>query len=104
VNTQEGGGCKMLFRYKKQIDIMEEIELQVPYYFEEIEDGYRNFGKVTRTKVVEIAFGDYEKSREVKIERRDAPETHLDYILRYCVVSTEEKFEAARKEALDFLA
>lgn len=92
----------MKLRYEKDVKVMEEIELEVPYYYEEIEKGYRKFGKVTDGKIIDISFGEYKSGREVKVEKWDAPETELDYILRYCTESTKEKFEAARKEALGF--
>lgn len=95
----------MLFKYKKEVPEMAEIELKVPYYYEEISDTeYKMFGKLTDKEIVEVSFGYYKKSTEVRIEKYFLPEEHLDYIFKYHVKSTKEKFDAAKKEAKEFLA
>lgn len=84
---------------------MDEVELEVPYYYEEISDAdYRMFGKIGSQAegVIEFEFYAGKKGKEVNIEKYYDPATQLDYILKYCTESTKEKFEDAKQEALDF--
>lgn len=84
---------------------MEEVDIEVPYYYEENSDSdYRKFGKIVSQSegCIEFEFFECQKDKEVNIEKYYDPTTQLDYILKYCTESTEEKFEAAKQEALDF--
>ena len=94
----------MLFKYKKEVSEMAEIELQVPYYYEEISDTeYKMFGKLTENGVTEISFGYYTKSNEVNLEKYTDSTDCIHYILKYREESTKERFDAAKKEAMGFL-
>lgn len=95
----------MKFKYEKTTKVMDEVELELPYYYEEIETAdYRMFGKIDDEGCVEIGFLTGTKNKEVIIDTYPDPSSNIDYIRRYCLESTKEKFEAAKEEALDFLA
>ncbi len=94
----------MKIKYEKSITVPEEIELKVPYYYEYMADNeYRMFGKLTDVETIEVSFVKYPNCREINIEYHFNPFENLAYILETCTESTKEKFEDAKKEALEFL-
>jgi len=82
-----------------------EFELEVPYYFYSSDStlNYKTVGKITDTKVSIIHFEGFPTGRDVIISNHDIIEATIPYSIIRHSKSTEEKFEQAKKEALEFL-